>query len=326
MTALLRTALFLLGLTPLLAEVTNVEIVPRATDPAIGEEFNAPHHIYLNRGIVVDHETGLVPDRHELLLFLPGTNGTGAGAKAFCRLAADLGYHVINLTYPTKIAATVCGNDEDPKAFAEFRLALIEGGKTRHITIERADSIENRLIKLLTLLAARRPRENWEQFLNPDQSIKWAAIAVAGQSRGGGHAALIALRHRVARAVCTGAPKDYSKRLDAPAAWYGDAPATPKALIFTFNHRQDPQGCTPAQLLRNLSALKLDELGAPVDVAVESPPYHHSRALLTSFPLVSDPVVPGNPSARTAHGSVISDGNAERWKPVWTYLLTEKTP
>ncbi|MCX6954364.1 MAG: hypothetical protein NTV51_19605 [Verrucomicrobia bacterium] len=327
MTALFRTALlFLAGLTPLLAEVTALTIVPKATDPAIGDEFNSPHGVYLDRNIVVDQKAGLPADRHQLLLFLPGTNGSGTGAKAFCQLGAELGYHVINLTYPTKIPATVCGNDENPKAFAEFRLALIEGGKTKHITIERPDSIEHRLVKLLTFLASRRPQENWAQFLNTDQSIKWETIAVAGQSQGGGHAALIALRHRVARAVCTGAPKDYSKRLDAPAAWYGDPSATPKALIFTFNHRQDPQGCTPAQLLKNLSALKLDEFGPPIDVATEPPPYRHSRSLLTSFPVVADPVTPGNPSARTAHTSVISDANAARWKAVWTYMLTEPAP
>lgn len=319
----LRAALFLVTLTPLCAEVTALTILPKATDPAIGDEFNAPHGVYVERDIVVEQKAGLPSDRHELLLFLPGTNGSGTGAKAFCQLGAELGYHVINLTYPTKVAATICGNDEDPKAFADFRMALIEGGKTKHITIARTESIEHRLVKLLNFLQERRPRENWKQFLNADQSIKWETIAVAGQSQGGGHAALIALRHRVARAVCTGAPKDYSKRLDAPAAWYSETSATPKALIFTFNHVQDPQGCTPAQQLLNLKALKLDAFGSPVDVTTATPPYGHARALLTTFPVVTDPIVPGNPSARKAHGSVITDANAARWKPVWTYMLTE---
>ena len=146
-------------------------------------------------------------------------------------------------------------------------MAIIQGGQSKHITISTADSIENRL-QNARLSEARRPREQWGQFLNQDGTIRWEAIAVAGQSQGGGHAALIAIKHRVARAICTGAPKDFSKRLNAPAAWYGDESATPKACFFTFNHRQDIKGCTPEQLLQTLAALGFDAFGAPVDAGL----------------------------------------------------------
>jgi len=318
-------ALLLGALSPKEIDVTWVKIVPKLTDPNIGETYNSPHYVYVDRKIVVEEDPRLPADRHQLLLYLTGTGGHWEDAKAFCDLAADLGYHVINLMYPDNIPATVCAHDKDPQAFEDFRMAIIQGGQSKHTTIARADSIENRLIKLLMYLKHRRPREDWGQFLNDDGTIKWEAIAVSGQSQGGGHAALIAIKHRVARVICTGAPKDYSKRLDAPAAWYSDDSATPKACFFTFNHRQDIKGCTPEQLQRNMVALKLGAFGAAVDAATEAFPYQHTRILTSSYPTVT---VDGEESdgAKTAHTSVIASKNAARWKRVWTYMLTENVP
>ena len=315
--------LFLACLAAVTAGVTSLEVVPRDTDPAIGGAFNSPHGVYVDRSIVTAQGAHAARDRHELLLFLAGTNGNGSGAVAFCELAAGLGYHVINLTYPDEIAASICAGDPNPAAFEQFRLAVIAGGSTKHITITRADSIENRLIKALEHLAKKRPDEGWDHFLGPDATINWPAIAVAGQSQGGGHAALIGIKHRIARVICTGAPKDYSKRLDAPAAWYGEASATPKSLFFTFNHRQDVKACTPEQMLRNLSALKLDTFGPPVDAAREPFPYRHTRILLTSYPEVTIDG-PNGKAAKIAHTSVIASANADRWEKVWTYMLTEE--
>lgn len=302
--------------SPLVAEITSQKVIPTTTDSQIGEAYNLPHTFYVTRDIIIQHSPNLLADRHELLLFLPGTHGSGAGGAGFCELAANLGYHAISLTYLTGIAAAeACATDRDPKCFEEFRLAIIEGGTSKHITVSRADSIENRLIKFLGFLQQRRPKENWGQFLVDDHTLKWDAIAVSGQSQGGGHAALIAIRHRVARAICLGAPKDFNKELDAPAAWYGETSATPKALFFTFNHVADHQGCSPAELLRNLRDLQLTAFGPAVDAATSHSPFNHTRTLFTTFPATR--------KSNIAHGSVIANANAARWEPVWTYMLTE---
>ena len=133
---------------------------------------------------------------------------------------------------------------------------------------------------------------------------------------------MIGIKHRVARVMCFGAPKDYSKRLNAAAAWYGEESATPKSLFFAFNHHQDPKGCTPEQLLSNLHALALDAFGPVAEVDSEAFPYHHARILYTSFPVVTVTGVESE-GAKTAHGSAINSKNADRWKQVWTYMLTE---
>jgi pimeloyl-ACP methyl ester carboxylesterase len=285
-------------------------VIPKDTDPDI-KSFNTPHSICVDRTIIVDGGGG----RHQLLLFIPGTGGHGRGAKAFIMTAASLGYHAIELMYPDDVSASVCDNDYNPKAFEAFRLAIIEGGRSPRMTVSQADSIENRLEKLLVYLEAKRPDERWDQFLNGDQ-IAWEKIAVAGQSQGGGHAALIAMKHRVARALMFGAPKDYSRAFGSPAAWYSEASATPPAFFFGINHQQDRQACSFPAVLQNQAALHMDRFGPPADVDNQGPPYGHARILTTNYP--------GTPvDSQTAHGTAIADRNSAVFRPVWVYMLTE---
>lgn len=299
----------------------GIAILPSTTDSAI-TSFDVPHFIFVEPRIVMDHRPELSPDRHELLLWLPGTQPPGSrgegrgGAVAFCELAAKLGYHVIVLKYPNDESASVCQRDSDPAAFEKFRLAIIAGGASPHITVLRADSIENRLLKLLLHLKTSRAAEHWEEFLTPDGAIRWEAIAIAGQSQGGGHAALIALKHHVSRVICTGAPKDYSVALRQPAAWLTQESATPRDRFFAFNHQQDHQACSPEQQLENLRALKLDAFGPPIDVDHATPPYAHTRVLTTNYPGTKL-------KSQEAHTSVMSPRNAAVFRNVWTYLLTE---
>ncbi len=300
--------------------VQVLKVRARETDPAI-KEADFPHYAYVDRNVIARRK-GATADRHVLLLWIPGTQPPGTsgegpgGAGHFCELAARLGYHAIVLKYPNEQSASICRNDRDPREFERFRLALIAGGKSKHLAVARADSIESRLIHLLQYLAKQDAASGWGQFLGEDGSIKWESIAAAGQSQGGGHAALIALHHRVARVICTGSPKDYSVARDGPAPWLRMESATPKERFFTFNHRQDHQGCSPEQQLENLRALGLDKLGPVVDVDREKPPYRHSRILTTNYPGTKL-------DSRTAHTSVMSPRNEDVFLRVWTYLLTE---
>lgn len=309
------------------ADLTTFSVRPSTTDPAI-KQFDEPHWVYVDRDSVVQPKAGHARDRRELLLWLTGTGSKGHGAQGFARLAAELGYHVIDLMYPNDIAASACANDDDPRAFEEFRTAIIHGGKAKYqngrktLEIVHAESIENRLVKLLRHLQQKRPRERWSQFLNDDGSIRWESIAVAGQSQGGGHAALIGIKHRVARVLCFGAPKDFSKRRQSPAAWYALESATPKRRFFAFNHHQDPKGCTPEQLRENLKSLGLEAFGPIAEVDSEKFPYRHARILYTGYPAVTVTGVESE-GAKAAHGSAIATRNADRWKQVWTYMLTD---
>jgi hypothetical protein len=325
------------------ADVSLVLVRPSTTDPAI-KTFDTPHRIYLRPSATTGPDVP-APLRNQLLLWIPGTVSPTAtrnvkaktatstpaepppdaeaaslgagreGAEAFCQLAARLGYHVISLRYPNDRSASVARFDDNPAEFEHFRLALITGGTSKHLTIPRTESIEHRLIKLLQHLASARPTESWNQFLTTAGAIRWEALAVAGQSQGGGHAALIGLHHRVARVIATGAPKDYNLTFNAPAAWLTRESATPKSRFFTFNHLQDRQAATWPQQLANLRALKLDAFGSVVIVESAEPPYRHARILATNYP-------GGTLTSQEAHTTVISFRHAAVFDPVWRYMLT----
>ncbi|WP_395745265.1 BPSS1187 family protein [Prosthecobacter sp.] len=309
--------------------VTHTLFKPSAINPESDPHFDEPHWVYVQRDIVVKHDASLPADRHELLLFIPGTQPPNLkepepgkvrvyASHAFCLTAASLGYHVISLSYPNTISASSCNKEADPEAFEKFRLSIIQGGASPHVTVSRTNSIENRLIELLAVLAKRFPQEDWGAYRNADGSPKWEKIAVAGQSQGGGHAALIGIHHQVPRVLCFGAPKDYSIALQKPAAWYLKSGATPKSAYFAFNHDQDRQGCTPAAQIENLKALRLDQFGAPTYVDGASAPYGGAHILMTNYPGTKV-------DSSTAHGTMLSPKNKERFGDVWKYMLTAET-
>ena len=292
-----------------IAEVQYHAVSPAATDAAIKEPY-APHRVYFDRA---------ASHRNQLLVFLPGTGGRNQGSpRALSTTAAGLGYHVIELSYPNSISATICWRQADPACFENFRREIIEGRDTSPvITVGRADSIENRLEKLLQRLSVREPDRGWGQFLDPAGGVAWTRLALAGQSQGGGHAALIARDHGVARVLLFGAPKDYNPNLRKPAPWYRLG-STPVERFFAFVHTRDRQGCEFLQQLEIYRAMGM--AAAPKSVDGEAPPYGNAHVLLTSYP--------GRPiSSPEAHVMVISNqvrdaSGAPLFKPVWTYMLT----
>lgn len=314
---MIRPITLLIGLLAGRALVAEVRILPSETDPAI-KTFDSPHCVY-----PLPADAG--NDRHELLLWIPGTQPPGAENKGpgaagrFCEHANTLGYRVIVLKYPNNESAAIGRKDPNPAAFEKFRMAIITGGQSPYIAVSRTDSIENRLIKLLSYLQHTRPTEGWDQFLTKDGDIRWEPIAVAGQSQGGGHAALIATKHIVARVICFGSPKDYNQALGEPAAWLRAKSATPKSRYFALNHQQDHQGCSPAEQLENLRALKLEAFGKAVDVDKAAPPYGHSHILTTNYP-------GGKLTSKEAHTTGINPRNERVFGKVWSYLLTEPAP
>ena len=76
------------------------------------------------------------------------------------------------------------------------------------ISVNRANSIENRLLRLVMYLKANRPGEGWDSFLANGKELKWENIVLTGQSQGGGHAPLMAKHRKVARVIMYSSPKD----------------------------------------------------------------------------------------------------------------------
>lgn len=287
-------------------------ILPSATDAEINT-FDTPHGVYFNPS---------VKSKNKLLVFLPGTNGTGLGGKLLSQVAANEGFHVVSLSYPTSIAATICHSQTDENCFEKFRREIIEGKDLSSlIEVNRTNSIENRLQKLLVYLKKNFEKENWGQYLTDKEEINWEKLILSGQSQGGGHAPLMAKFHKVSRVIMFSAPKDWDRANNKPAQRYGEG-KTPLRNYFAFNHIQDKQGCDYDQQLANLKTLGLFQFGKPVDVDKVAPPFNNSRILITDYP--------GKPlTSSEAHTSLMGDGRTPidkdgvpYFKPVWIYMLT----
>ena len=294
---------------PATAEVQYRAALPAATDAKIFWA-DAPHRVYFDPA---------AHHRNQLLVFLPGTGGLNVGPpREFSMTAAELGYHVIELAYPNAISATLCWKEVNSDCFENFRWEIIDGRDISPlIAIGRADSIENRLEKLLQWLDVQEPGKGWGDFLAPAGGVAWEKAALAGQSQGGGHAALIAREHKVARVLMFSAPKDYNRQLHKPAPWYRQG-QTPVQRFFAFAHTRDKQGCTFSQQLEIFRVMGM--ASKPVIVDGAAPPFGGAQILLTNYP--------GRKiSSVQAHVAGISNGLRDAsgnplFKPVWTYMLT----
>ncbi len=249
--------------------------------------------------------------KHRLVVFLPGTGGKGTGARDFCAFAANAGFHVVSLAYPSTIPMARYRDSADPDAFLKARENVLYGkAPFKGLRVDGPNSIRNRLVKLLRHLAAKYPRERWGQYLTKGGALEWEKLVLAGQSQGGGHAGLLGMQHRVARVLMFGSPKDFNTHFNQPAKWYSGKSATPHDRFFSFVHSEDRKGCTYARQLENYRAMGLLPRYKVIDVDRASPPYGHSR-LLTSTR------AEGNP-----HTAVINNKAHAR---VWEFMLEEPT-
>jgi hypothetical protein len=287
------------------AQLRTYTVLPSQTDNAIDTYTNPgdEHYVYVN-----DSAKKL----NKLFLFLPGTNGRGKNAKFVVPYAAAVGYHAISLTYCADLAlAMICKKSSDSSCFANGRQELIFGDDvSKAWTVNKANSIVNRLQKLLLYLAATYPNDNWKQFLTADNDINWQKICVAGQSQGGGHAAYIAQQKKVDRVIMFASPKDYSNTFNQPAFWLKQKSVTPLNRYFGFVHTADEtNGCTWPQQKVIFTTMGFDALGKWINTDEVMPPYGHTHTLTSTKPQ-------GFP-----HGAVIGDKNYET---VWRYMMLEE--
>lgn len=290
------------------SSIDHLKVDPQITDPAI-DNWLDPHFVALHK---------IVPRRHELLLFLSGSYGRPGRQLLFMKEAVELGYHVINLHYPNSwTVAELCQDCQDRHCHEKVRLDIIDGARrSNKVDVGRANSIENRLVQLLTYLHQQQPANNWRQFLQ-DGAPRWEAIAVAGHSQGGGHAALIAKSHRVSRVILFSAPADYSPIFKGLAPWLVAPPATPTERYYGFIHIKDPGF---VRVKHAWGQLGIAPSNTVTNIDDHAPPYGETRALITA----ARPARPGK-----FHGAVVNDlhtpklgdGNP-KFQAVWRYLLT----
>jgi len=233
-----RCAIVALGLSlaappafPAADSIVTYRVRPQETDPDL-RRFNNPHYVVFDR-------TGA--RSADLLLFMTGTGADPGSVTDFLIVAAAQGYRAVSLAYndvPAVIA--VCPQDPDPQCSAKVRQKRIFGDDvTRRVDDTPAESIANRLVKLLIRLDRDHPSEGWSDYLDGG-APRWQRIAVGGHSQGAGMAAFIAQRKPVARVILFSSPWDFDGRERQLAPWVLAGPgATPAGLWFAAYHKKE---------------------------------------------------------------------------------------
>lgn len=297
-----------------LARAQDRFVVPSRTDAAI-ENWDEQHYTVIN--------TAVTP-RNQLFVFFAGTGGLPRHYQLISRHAADLGFHVINLRYPNDDAVNMlCRNADDPACYEQVRLEIIGGtNRSELVEVDRTNSIENRIVKLLQYLHDQFPTEGWGSYLDDQSEPAWSTIVVGGHSQGGGHAGILGKIHEVARVVMFAAI-DYDASRDEVAAWIGQAGATPPSAYYGLGHERDNL-VPPSRLVPGWEAYGMDAFGPVTNVDTAPPPYGNSHMLMTN----AEPK-PGFQTLSPYHNSMVVDvetpltQNGELvFADTWTYLLT----
>ena len=290
-------------------------VKPHETDPALDE---VPEIQY--------HYAWLDPDarpKRKLLVFLPGTGTPPSACQLLQREAAQLGYHVVGLMYQNTVAlATICPSAANPDAcFENARLEILDGvdrTSDDRIKVDAANSIENRLTKLLQRLVELFPDEGWSHFLTHDGEPKWSHIAVSGHSQGGGEAAMIAKLRKVDRVVLLSSVPDNVPGFGAPT--WEVTHATASERYWGLAHSHD-SAFNPIRA--SWTALGMDAFGPAVIPEIIEVPYNFTHMLVTGL------MPRGGLVNRNDHNSTAIDiftplaaDGTPLLRDAWRYLLT----
>ncbi|EIC22245.1 BPSS1187 family protein [Thiorhodovibrio frisius] len=259
----------------------------------------------------------MVSARNQLFLFLCGSYGTPTHQKRITSLAANMGYHAINLSYPNSwTVGGLCRDATDTNCHGKLRLDILDGGnRSGLIDIGRKNSIEARLYALLNLLSSSRTDQGWEQFCCGSHCIDWSKVVVAGHSQGGGQAAIIGKTYQVLRVVMLAAPVDFVRTINQHADWISAEGVTPTERYFGFVHSDD-EGFD--RILECWKLMRLDDSAIAV-VDQSDSAFKQSRRLVTRIKNVRR----GKYHACVAQDNLTPIGTQGQpvFEPVWHYLL-----
>jgi hypothetical protein len=249
--------------------------------------------------------------KQSLFIFLPGTGGRPDFYTSVLRHAAEHGHYAIGLAYPNAEAVNdLCATVPSPTCQEEVRVEVVTGApRSNLVTVNVANSIDNRVRALLIWLDASFPAEGWSTFLQNGE-VRWDRVIVSGHSQGGGHAGMIARLRLVSRAILFSSTE--------PAPWTSTTFATPANRLFGFAHRGE------AGYAGISASWRLMEMPGPISsVDGATAPFGGSHQLQTGV-ATCRPAGPLDPP----HNCVITDAvtplgtdGKPVFASVWTYLL-----
>ncbi|HUQ67704.1 MAG TPA: hypothetical protein VM101_16195 [Flavitalea sp.] len=167
-------------------------VSPSTTDSLI-TTFNSQHFVSMQTGAAL---------KNILFVNLPGTNRIPSQCKVIAQKAVTMGYHAISLTYSNATGGNpLCGPTGDTTCHLRLRREVIDG-VDRHpsIVVTPANSIINRLTKLLIFMKNAQPTQGWGQYL-VNNEIDWSKVIISGHSQGGALAGVIGRFYPVKRVI-----------------------------------------------------------------------------------------------------------------------------
>jgi hypothetical protein len=284
----------ILGNVCLHAEVKLLRVDPQQTDPSI-KAVHGPHIALYDPQAM---------SSHRLFVFLVGTNGKAEGSLAINSAFAKWGYHAIGLDYEDNVVAVSCAHSQDSACFDHYRDAIVTGAPvSEKVSVDPANSILNRLRKLLSYLAKQDPDGGWGEFI-ADGQPDWSRIVIAGHSQGAGHAAYIGKLFAVDRVLMFSGPQDYLDDLEKPAPWQARPSATPPSRFFAFLNLSDPYNVH--HQIANCAVLM--GVSKPETLMVQPNEAIHSN----------DQILINDLETKQAHGSTLFP----KFENVWEYMAT----
>ncbi|MGH3426134.1 MAG: BPSS1187 family protein [Mycobacteriales bacterium] len=261
------------------AQAVLLSVRPSVTDRGI-RDYDEPHYV------VYDPEATA---QAQLVVFLPGTLGKPSNASLLLGTVANQGYRVIGLEYDDAPAvAWVCPQNPSPACAAHFRQERIFGDDSHAVVHNStADSIVNRLTKLLAYLSQHDSKGNWASYML-NGGVDWSRIVVSGLSQGAGMAAYLAKKESVARVVLFSSPEDYLEPSHALAPWISGPSATPPDRWFAEYHRRENHSMLISRAYRALGIppdhIRVFNLDLPTELqGRKDNPYHGSTIRVPAY-------------------------------------------
>ena len=188
------------------------------------------------------------PTKWKLIVLLPGIGGgPGLGTSGWI---ASRGYHEFDVAYDSGIPGAPDKPDAratDPATVGNTRMNQFDGkGRTPACgddkctanapTVQRSDSIEERVMRGIKHLAAIDPTGGWDWYLNADGTVRWSDCGFFGYSYGATHAAVISVFVRLGLVVVGSGPWNESH---PEATWIRTASATPGIRAYAIYGKED---------------------------------------------------------------------------------------
>ena len=219
---------------------------------------------------------------NKLFLFIGGTGSNTKQYATISNFAGNLGYDVINLSYPNTVAVASLANSSDSLAFNKYRQEVCYGTTLSvDVSVDTLNSIYYRTLELINYLNTIYPTQNWSQYLINPTTLDWTKIAVGGHSQGGGHACYLGKYNNVERVLMFSSPNDYSNYFSNSANWLRTAGITPISKHFAYLSLLDEIIDFNKQLV-NLQGLGLYPAYDTTYVDNSNSPYSNSHCLYTT--------------------------------------------